>query len=218
VTKIAKKLVTADDVRKFAETGQNKLYIGPNTIVTPAAKDVVDDLNICIVEDAGKVQKEKDTPSPFKDKQGSASMDTDLIAKIVREVLASLTCGSVQTEMVKEADPSGLRLVKGNTVTYEKLETGMSGDRVRIKEILTQKESPNISAGFMTIENTDFLWDLKCEEINYIIDGTLDVKVNGATYRGEAGDVFYLPKETSITLSSPDKVKLFYITCPFVNR
>jgi len=52
------------------------------------------------------------------------------------------------------------------------------------------------------------------EELDYVIEGSLDIIVNGKTYRGKAGDVFYIPKNTTVTFSTPDKAKFFFVTYP----
>ncbi len=87
-------------------------------------------------------------------------------------------------------------------------------DKVGIGEILSIKESPNMASGFMTMEKTSFDWTLKYEEIDYVVDGMLEFKVNGQTYRGQAGDVFYIPANASVTFSAPGKVKFFFVTYP----
>lgn len=205
-----KKLITANDVKKAAEAKKNTLYVEPGTIITPAAKDSANELNIRIVEeDQPQLSQEATQVAAV----GKAEITLEFITKIVKEVMASLP-GLKQPEMLKESDPSGLRLVKGNTVVCQKSNTGKASDKVYIKEILTKNESPHMTTGFMQLENTSFSREQKYEEINYITEGTLEITLNGRTYHGEAGDVFYLPKDTSITLSSPGKVNLFFVGYP----
>lgn len=222
-----KTLITVNEIKDLANTGKNVLYVEPNTIITPAAKDAANEWGISIkIGSALEVVEEKyckpvpeitpvgeNTATTFNSSVGS-SVNADMITKIVMEVIASLSPFNNLRDMAKEVDPSGIALVRGETVECETLDTGNPRDKVGIKEVLTRKESPNLATGFMTLEDSSFDWHLGYEEIDYIIEGTLDITVNGKNYRGRAGDVFYIPRDTKITFSTPDKVKFFFVTYP----
>lgn len=212
-----KKLITAVDVKNSVHAGDKVLYVEVGTIITPAAKDTAAELGVAIKTGPAPQQAEPPQAAPACCTSESIpvanGIDPALIAKIVSEVVSSMTGVKVQ-ELVKEADPSGVRLIRGDSVTCESFNTGNPKHKVGIKEILTNRESPNMATGFMTVEESTFSWDLKYEELDYIIEGTLDIIVDGKTYRGKPGDVFYLPKDTTITFSSPDKAKFFFVTFP----
>ncbi len=142
------------------------------------------------------------------------SIDMDLIYKIVKEVLAQSMGTMIQKSFDKECDPSGLKLVRGNTVECDRFETGNPNSKVGLKDIVNTKESPNMGAGFMTIEKSSFDWELCYEEFDYIVEGNLDITINGKTYHGKAGDVFFIPKNSKITWSTPDFARFFYVTYP----
>ncbi len=223
-----KSLITVAEVKKMADAGQKTLYLETGTIITPAARDTAGELGITL--QPGPQPKKADqnccqpepTPlatnghSPLGSGAGSlpGSIDPALIARIVGEVIASLTQGKDKTGLVVEQHSGGLRLVKGSSVTYERFDTGNPGDGVGIREVITSAASPHMAAGFMTMERTAFAWNLQYEEIDYVIEGTLDIIIDGQTYRGTAGDVFYLPQGSRIIFSSPDKAKFFYVTYP----
>lgn len=160
-------------------------------------------------------------PKPSADVAGNsgvtssvnAHVDSGMISRMVKEILAAIP-GLPQREMVKEVDPSGICLVRGKTVECDAFDTGKPGDNVGIKEILTRNESPDLATGFMTLEETSFEWTLGYDEIDYIVEGILDITIDGRTYRGRSGDVFYIPRNTHITFSTPDKVKFFFVTYP----
>ena len=222
-----KKLITSADVRSLLSTGQKTIQVEPGTIITPSARDMASELGVSFQTGppndtdmaAAMAQTEAKEQIPSAGNSQAAKPDVispELIAKIVKEVVATMP-GIGQTrepEMVKEEDPSGVRLVKGNTVKCDPFNTGNPRDKVGIKEILTIKESPNMCTGFMTVEDSAFSWDLTYDEMDYVIDGTLDIIVNGKTYRGTAGDVFYIPRNTTVTFSSPDNAKFFFVTYP----
>ncbi|MBS3969209.1 MAG: cupin domain-containing protein [Clostridia bacterium] len=219
-----KTLITVSEIKQFAGSSKKTMYIDANTIVTPAARDAAGERGIKIVVGA---PPEKISEKHQRNEAGvstkitetvkqnvSGSVDPALIAKIVGEVIKSLNQSPKPPQLVKEADPSGLRLVKGNSVVLENFNTGDPSHNVKIKEILSIKESPNMATGFMSMENTTFDWHLTYDEIDYIVEGTLEFIVNGKKYTGTAGDVFFIPADTKVTFSAPDKVKFFFVTYP----
>lgn len=217
-----KKLITTADVRSLLGSGQKTIQVEPGTIITPAARDMASELGVSLQtgppNDMSKQAGAAAGTSPGN-AAGAAKLNEispALIAQIVKEVVASMT-GPAQArepEIVKEEDPSGVRLVKGQTVNCDPFNTGNPRDKVGIREILTLKESPSMCPGFMTVEDSAFSWDLTYDEVDYVVEGTLDIIVNGKTYRGKAGDVFYIPRNTTVTFSSPDKAKFFFVTYP----
>jgi ethanolamine utilization protein EutQ len=46
------------------------------------------------------------------------------------------------------------------------------------------------------------------------LEGTLDIKINGRTVSGSAGDVLYIPMYSSIEFSAPSYAKFLYVTYP----
>lgn len=217
-----KKLITINDVKQKYNSKCSVLYIDSNTLVTPAAKDLASELGIEIKLGSEKDLaccdvKEIDTNMEqlVKDKLEGINITEDLISHIVQEVIKSIQSpGIVVPQIKKECDPSGIRLVRGESVVCDRFDTGNPKDKVGIKEILNIKECPNMATGFMEMEKSSFDWTLGYDELDYIVEGTLDITVNGKTYRGHAGDVFFIPMNTSITFSSPDYCKFFFSTYP----
>nr|WP_276538513.1 cupin domain-containing protein [Dehalobacterium formicoaceticum] len=137
-----------------------------------------------------------------------------MISKIVLEVMARLPQLSLPP-MEREVDPeTGFALIKGSSVVCEEFNTGNPKDKVGIREILTIKESPNMAAGFMTIEDSTFDFHLKYDEFDYVVEGTLEFIVNGKKYTGHPGDVFFIPRDTKVTFTTPDKCRYFFVTYP----
>lgn len=201
-----KTLIAVSDIKELAGTGKKALYVEPGTIITPAARDVANELGISI--HFGQEPKQESCSSRGRGPQEVTREPTpeticpELVAKIVREVIASLPQYR-PTGIVKEEDPSGLKLVRGSSVRREP-----------VTEIFTAEESPSLCAGFMTLDKTSTRRNLTHEEIDYIVEGTLDITINGKTYRGKPGDVIYIPGDSSITFSSCEEVKLFFVTHP----
>lgn len=214
-----KTLISVNEIKNFASTGKKVLYIEPGTIITHAAKDAAIDFNISLQEGPEPIEPEV-CCAPIKEvatvssEPVVSSVNPEMISRIVMEVMAKLP-QFCMSEMVKEVDPeTGFALIKGNTVNCEKFNTGNPKDKVGIKEILTIKESPNMATGFMTIEDSAFDFQLKYDEIDYVVDGTLEFIVNGKKYTGHAGDVFFIPMNTKVTFASPDKCRFFFVTYP----
>jgi len=231
-----KKLITAREVQECMSSGKSKMYVDKNTIITPAARDAALERNITFVdgveEDAATCVKMVDTiaqniklgdkkqPQTMEEavvlklNEEGKGMDMDLIYKIVKEVLAQTMEATIKRSFERECDPTGLKLIRGNTVQCDRFETGNPNAKVGLTDVVNTKESPNMGAGFMTIEKSSFDWELCYEEFDYIVEGNLDITINGKTYHGKAGDVFFIPKNSKITWSTPDFAKFFYVTYP----
>ena len=150
-----------------------------------------------------------------KDQLIEMGITENLISTIVKEVIASMNAGgSVEPSLAKECDANGLRLVRGNRIELEEFPTGKSGDKVFYKEILNIEECPNMATGFLDIEKSSFDWFLGYDELDYIIEGTLEITINGKKYSGKAGDVIFIPMNSAVTFSSPDHCKVFFATYP----
>jgi len=85
---------------------------------------------------------------------------------------------------------------------------------VRLIDLLTLDESPRVGCCIMEMENTSFPWTLKYDEVDYVIDGTLELIVDGNTMRANAGQVLFIPKNTPLQFSAPGKVRFFYVVYP----
>lgn len=229
-----KELITVRDVQERAARGETSLVISRQTIITPSARDAVRELGMDLVEacQTGPVADRRKGGAPQAAvsirneaaqageiieqvcrQEGSNCPDPELVAKVVKEVLACLG-GQVPQQPAIERDEAGLRLIRGRTVACQPFDTGKPGDRVALLDLLPVKESPRMAAGFMTMEKCSFDWELRYDEYDYIIEGTLEITINGNTYHGKAGDVFYIPSGSRISFGCPDKVKFFYVTYP----
>lgn len=134
----------------------------------------------------------------------------DIIRKILREEM-----GGTSPPMEKKVDPrSGILSVKGPSVVCAPFDTGKPGDKVYLSDILTLEESPRIMAGMMEMDHSSFDWTLEYDEVDYIIEGVLEIKTGTEVLRGEAGDVLFIPKGSSITFMAPGKTRFLYVTYP----
>ncbi len=113
---------------------------------------------------------------------------------------------------VSETDPNGLKVVRGNSVRYDVLDTGNPSDKVFYQEIINSEDGCSMNAGFITIEGCNFDWETACQELYHVVEGTLTVTVNGKVYTAQPGDSVFFPKGAKLTFGSPNKMKAFYAT------
>ena len=64
----------------------------------------------------------------------------------------------------------------------------------------------------ITIEKCEFPWEVACEEMYYVVEGTLTVEKDGKVYTAHAGDALFFQNGAKLKFGSPDKMKAFYVT------
>jgi ethanolamine utilization protein EutQ len=64
----------------------------------------------------------------------------------------------------------------------------------------------------MTWGTGSFPWTLNYDEVDFVIDGQLEVRHQVVV--GNPGDVIYIPKGSNIFFGSPTFAKVFYVTFP----
>lgn len=137
----------------------------------------------------------------------------DMIRKIIAEKLVDNNKENAP-EFEKHIDPSGILSIKTSTVKPEKFDTGKEGDNVYLKDVVTLEESPRLGCGIMEMEETAFEWTLKYDEIDYVIEGTLEILIDGRKVVGNKGDIIFIPKNSSIQFSVPKSARFMYVTYP----
>ena len=110
-------------------------------------------------------------------------------------------------------DPSGVIVVRGGSVRMGSFTDG--GTHVGLTEVVSGADRSPMSAGFMSWSRDDsFAWSLDYDEVDLVLEGTLEIRIDGRVVSGSAGDVFYIPKSSRIVFGTPDRVRLFYVTYP----
>lgn len=204
-----KSLICVSHVKEAAEAGQHELYVEPGAIITAAASDYARDKGISFID------KKMAPAVPAVQEPGTAAikgLDKGLVAEIVRQVL--LSRGQSARPYREEKDDSGLKVVRGHSVTYEVFDTGNPVTKVGYREVISKNES-HMSSGFLTIDHSSFTWTLTgYEETDIILEGSLSITINGKTYYASQGDVLFIPKDATVVWNTEDHVKLFYSTYP----
>lgn len=211
-----KKLICAREIEGLVKEGKKVMYIDSDTIVTPSAKDAAMTNGIEFSTEAPVCE----TTCCETGKTNVDGMDSDMVFQVLKAmmdkgllqgVLDSIT-NQPQKPYAAEFDKCGLKLVRGNSVKYEVLDTGNPSDKVFYQEIINADDGCSMNAGFITIEGCNFDWECACEELYHIVEGTLTVGVDGKVYTAHPGDSVFFPKGAKVTFGSPDKMKAFYAT------
>ena len=140
------------------------------------------------------------------------NIDEKLLEELIRGIIAKeLGKG---TNSVTIFDKSGVGVAKLSNMVLDKFDTGNPNDQVYLKDIFTLEESPRIGAGLMEMTESTFDWTLTYDEVDYIIEGTLEIEIDGRRVVGNAGDVILIPKNTKIKFSAPKHAKFLYVVYP----
>ncbi len=199
-----KQLICAKDVETLNAEGKKVFYVESGSIITPSAKDAADAFGITFCEKAEELPQ---VPAAF------AGMDID--SEKIYMVLKTLMEKGLLNDILKpyESESHGLKVVRGSSVKMDVFDTGDPAVKAYYQELVSKDES-HISAGFLTIDHSSFEWELTYEEIDYVIEGTLTVTIDGKTYTAKAGDVLFVPSGSKVIWGSPDKARVFYATYP----
>ena len=134
-------------------------------------------------------------------------MDKQKLESLIRKVLLE-ELGAAAHGVKKVSLP-------GETVTEaDRLDTGRPGDVVYTKDLLTLEESPRLGVGLMVMDRTTFPWTLNYDEVDYVIEGRLEILIGGDKVSAGPGEVIFIPKGSFIQFSVPDKARFLYVTYP----
>lgn len=215
-----KKLICAKDVETLIVNGEKTFYIDGSEIITPSAQELAINNEIIFTTEAPKISKPiepKVEKAEFKKPSNMDGIDSEMILNFFR---AMMDKGLLQElmECLKpknllfdaECDSNGFKVVRGNTVKMNILDTGNPDARVYSQELVNNKES-KMNAGILVIQDSNFECEAMYEEINYVVEGTLTIKINEKTYTAYEGDVLFIPSGSKVVWGSPNKAKLFYV-------
>jgi ethanolamine utilization protein EutQ len=201
-----KKLITAEVIETLHKNHETRCETCQDSIITLAARDLATDYGIVFVEKGNCDLKTEET-----------TILENLNQEKLFELLKLLSDKGVLNDFLKpylsKSHDNGLKVVDGASVKMEVFDTGTPGANVLFQEVVHKEES-KVSAGFLTIDKSRFEWALTYEEIDYVIDGTLTVEIDGKVYTAKAGDVVFVPKGSTVVWGSPDVAHIFYATYP----
>ena len=127
----------------------------------------------------------------------------ELVRKVVREQLGGLAHG-VKTVKVPQLSVG----------EEHRLDTGDPSHRVYTRDLFTLQESPRLGAGIMEMTDTTFPWTLTYDEMDYVIDGRLDILIGGEKVSAGPGEMIYIPKGSAIRFSVTGHARFLYFVYP----
>ena len=133
-----------------------------------------------------------------------------LIREIVEKVLAETVAKS--PDMERQVDPSGIIGIKTSSVKLESFE-GRSD--VLLKDVTSLEEAPRMGCGVMELKDgASFEWTLTYDEYDIVLEGNLEIEIDGRVVTGGVGDIIYIPKGSHIHFQTPDHTKYVYTVYP----
>lgn len=145
-------------------------------------------------------------------------IDKSLLEVLVRQIIdEKLNAVKDDVDFERQVDASGVTSIKLPTVKVDesnRLDTGNPKDVVYTKDLFTLEESPRLGCGMMEMKETTFDWTLNYDEIDYVIEGTLDIIIDGRKVSASAGEIIFIPKGTKIQFSVKDFARFLYVTYP----
>ena len=131
-------------------------------------------------------------------------MDKHKLEEIIRQVLLEHLGGGVQAVKVPAI-----------TVTEaHRMNTGNPGDQVYTRDLFTLEQSPRLGVGIMEMTDTTFPWTLNYDEMDYVVEGRLDILCNGQKVSAGPGELIHIPKGSEISFSVTGHARFLYFVYP----
>lgn len=109
-----------------------------------------------------------------------------------------------------------LSIVRADSFTLKPfpVDLGRPEMHIRLADVITGATGSPMAAGFMTWEKGSFPWTLNYDEIDFVVDGQLEIRKGSQVVVGNPGDVIHIPKGSEIFFGSPSFARVFYVTFP----
>lgn len=146
-----------------------------------------------------------------------SDMDKKQLEEMVRKVLGELLAQNSGPGFERQVDPSGVMAIKTSTVKTEPFPFDIGPEaqkKVAVKDLLNLEESPRLGLGVMEMDHTAFKWTLNYDEVDYVIEGTLEIIIDGRKVVGQPGDCIFIPAKSTIEFSSPGFSRFVYVVYP----
>lgn len=111
---------------------------------------------------------------------------------------------------------SPVTLVKADSVHLKPfaVDVGRPEMDIILADVITGAHGSPMAAGFMTWKKGSFPWTLDYDEIDFVIDGQLEIRMGSQVVIGNPGDVIHIPRGSDIFFGSPNFARVFYVTFP----
>lgn len=139
-------------------------------------------------------------------------LDKSFIESVIRKIIEEEAAGGEPERRVQ--DPSGVIAIDPKGMELEKFPFPIESEQVWLKDVLTLEESPRLGCGIMELDHTSFAWTLTYDEVDYVIEGTLEIVIDGRRVTAGPGEIVFIPKDTKIRFSTPDRTRFMYVCYP----
>ena len=119
-------------------------------------------------------------------------MERNQLETIIRQVLLEHLGGGVQAVKVP----------------------ALTGDKVYTRDLFTLEQSPRLGVGIMEMTDTTFPWTLNYDEMDYVVEGRLDILCNGQKVSAGPGELIHIPKGSEIQFSVTGHARFLYFVYP----
>ena len=145
---------------------------------------------------------------------------SEVIAKIVEATLKAEASSNIKSSVdefgtVKEVAPSGVTKLDYRNTKLPVFDcNGVHQDGVYMADISGVDDDKNLGAGVMSIDHSALEWTLTYDEIDIVLEGTLQIETNGDIVEAGPGEGIIIPKNSHIHFQSPTTCKYLYIVYP----
>lgn len=152
----------------------------------------------------------------------------DLITPEAADVARQLGLRVVRQEREAAATPASpagqvrlppLKAARLRDTQLEPFGSGAVGITVALRDVVAVADGSPVAAGFMALDATQpgggtFAWTLTYDEVDVVLAGELIITRGAEQVRGQAGDVLFIPKGSSITFGTPSYARFVYVAYP----
>ncbi|WP_303972967.1 cupin domain-containing protein [Streptococcus merionis] len=143
-----------------------------------------------------------------------ADVNRSELESLVRKILLEELLAKDTAKKVGKSGVASIALPSLDVRPEDRLDTGNPADKVYTRDLLDLKESPRLGLGLMTMEETTFPWHLDYDEVDYVIEGQLDIIVGDEVMSAGPGELLFIPKGSDIKFSVKGKARFIYVTYP----
>lgn len=143
-----------------------------------------------------------------------SQVNRELLEKLVRQIILEELGTESSDKKVSKAGVISLAVNQMDVRPEDRLDTGNAQDQVYTRDLISLEESPRLGFGLMTMEDTTFSWHLDYDEVDFVIDGQLDIIVGDEVMSAGPGQALFIPKGSDIQFSVKGKARFVYITYP----
>ncbi len=193
-----------------------------NSVLSPSAKDYAREKGLVVYLRGNKdpiigvstgaepaCEAEKPAQSCSTDTKAASSDNISIDENMLKAII---TKAILENNKPICESPKAMK-IEGDKVVMEPFTEAPAGQKIGMTDVITEREG-NLGAGFMTFENSELPWTLSYDEVDYVVEGEFTIKTGGKLYTMKPGDVFHIPKGTSLVFGSPSFCKVFYVVYP----